>query len=674
MRLRFLLAIILIPFFLHAQFPFRRLGYAPFLYSFNPNKLAHALTDGLPNDSMKVRSIYLWTTHHIRYDTRAFADGRGSFTSPRSILFFRRAVCFGYSILFDSLCKIAGINAQVVPGYVREPWYEARDTLYLDTHAWNVVQVDGEWKIIDVTWASGVIKMKKQRFAKMLDKYFDVPYRQKLKFKRKLNDDYYFSDPEKIILTHLPSAPAWQLLTCTVPIDSFQWSPQAVQHYLDDPVNCKNGFDSIPSIVNEPERRQMIAEGKQALRYNKNNHQDLALGYYENGMLIYFDAEDTLRSVVERIGLYDSVMVQMDSAAMAFTAAANDCKNEGNYFLRRNKRMKKQLYSENKPLIKKQGIEATDLRRQKSVARKTILHLEAQNRKLVRASKKIKRDRIEIVRPGQPIKNEEAYRANLEEAIHTNEDDINAYEDSISFVTYNLHADEPVIYMKNLDLKKGLLSKELLAEKYTLFYREAYNLNSFDTLLINQKKIIFKCEHQRDSLNQYMRPAGNWIVDSSAALYFYYVKQMDVLMKENMKYCKQLGKLNKSGFKEKQFYKETRKNYVRWNDSLIVQNNYRIHAYKSYNEALSAAAKNYIDSRNNLNLEIRVENARFDGENSFYKNYYFGHQSQMKHDAINCKNTKKNAMIRKRFVISQEQKRLAKIARLAKKKKVVSGQ
>ena len=671
MRLRFLLVIILFPLFLNAQIYPRRLGYAPFIYSFSPTKLAHALTDGLPNDSMKVRSLYLWTTHHIRYDTKAFAAGRGSFTSPRSILFFRRAVCFGYSILFDSLCKIAGINAQVVPGYVREPWYEARDTFFLDTHAWNVVQVDGEWKIIDVTWASGVIKEKKQRFAKALDKYFKVPYKQKLKFVRKRNDDYYFSAPEKIILTHLPSAPAWQLLSCTVPIDSFQWSPQAVQHFLDAPVNCKNGFDSIPSIINEPERRQMIAEGKQAVRFNKNNHQDLALGYYENGILIYFDAEDTLRSVVERIGLYDSVMVQMDSAAMAFTAAALDCKNEGNYFLRRNKRMKKQLYSENKPLIKKQGIESADLRKQKSIGRRTILHLQAQNRKLVRASKKIKRDRIEIVRPGQPIKNEEAYRANLEEAIHTNEDDINAYEDSISQVTFNLHADEPVIYAKNLDLKTGLLSKELLAEKYTLFYREAYNLNSFDTLLINQKKIIFKCEHQRDSLTQFMRPAGNWIVDSSAVLYAYYVQQMDVLMKENMKYCKQLGKLNKSGFKEKQFYKETRKNYVRWNDSLIIQNNYRIMAYRKYNESVGRATKNYLASRNNLNLEIRVENARFDAENSFYKSYYFGHQATMKNDAIGCRNRKKDAMIRKKFVISQEQKRLAKIARLAAKQKKV---
>jgi hypothetical protein len=43
----------------------------------------------------------------------------------------------------------------------------------------------------------------------------------------------------------------------------------------------------------------------------------------------------------------------------------------------------------------------------------------------------------------------------------------------------------------------------------------------------------------------------------------------------------------------------------------------------------------------------------------------------MKNDAIGCRNRKKDAMIRKKFVISQEQKRLAKIARLAAKQKKV---
>jgi hypothetical protein len=535
--------------------------------------------------------------------------------------------------------------------------------MFLDTHAWNAVQIDGEWKLIDITWASGTIKMKKQHLDKMMDKVFKVPYKQKLKFKRKRNDDYFFAPPEKFILTHLPSAPAWQLLECSVPIDSFQWSPTAVQHYLDDPVNCKNGFDSIPKIVNEPERRQMIAEGMQAVHYNKHNHQDLALGYMINGLLIYEDAEDTLKSCVQRIGLYDSVMVQMDSAAMAFLAASKDCKGEGDYFLRRNKRMKKQLISENKPLIKKQSLEAVYLRKEKSVSRRTINHLLAQNRKLKRLSKNVKRDRIQIQRPGRPIKNEEAYRENLEEAIHANEDDINAYEDSISYVTYNINADEPPVYLKNTNLKKQILTKELVSEKYILFYRKAYDSNSFDTVLIKHKNEIFKYEKQRDSLSQYLRPAGKWIVDSSGALYYNYVKQMDVLMKENMKYCKQLAKLNKSGFKEKEFYKDTRKNYVRWNDSLIEQNNLRIKAYQKYSESLDDAAKYYLQSRNNLNEELRIENARFDGASQFFKGYYYGRANTMKGDVQNCKDIKKNAYIRKKFVIKQEQKRLAKLAK-----------
>ncbi len=656
MRFRILFFIFFIPIFLCAQVTPYRLGRAPFLASFNPRKLSQALTAGLPNDSLKVRSIYLWTTHHIRYDVKAFQAGRGSHTSPGAILFFRKTVCLGYSILFDSLCKYADINAQVVPGYVYEPWYEARDTFYLDSHAWNVVQVDGEWKIIDVTWASGIVKMKRQYFRKTLEFLFHIPYRQKLKYKKKRNDNYFFARPEKFVLDHLPSSPAWQLLDCSVPIDSFQWNPQATQHFLDAPVNCKNGFDSIPKITTETERRQMIAEGKEAVNYNRYNHQDISLGYFINGMLILQDAEDTNKNYMERIALYDSVMLQMDSAAFSFMATSHDAVREENYFLRRNQRMKKQVIAENTPLIKRQEKEHKQLSKEMSVSRKMIHHLDVENEKLKLKSKIIRKQKIKIDRPEKALVNEAAYRANLEEAIHTNEDDIAAYQDSISHVTFNLHADEAPGYVALEKKKRQILQRELLAQRYTLFYRQ-FEYNSFDTVLILQKKEIFKCEKQRDSIGENMRPAGKWVVDSSAALYSHYVKQMDVLMKENMKYCKQLGKLNKAAFNEKEYYKETRKKYIEWNDSLIVQNKLRMAAYKSYVLSLDKTGGYYSDSKNAFLKELKIENGRVISSNAFFKGYYGGNAVSFSTDEKKCMKLKKYAQSRKQFLIKQEQKK-----------------
>jgi hypothetical protein len=122
--------------------------------TYDPKTLAHALTDGLTNDSDKVKNIFLWISANIRYGI--------PFEDPRTILRYRKAVCLGMSILFDTLCAEAGIDAVLVPGYVYMPWYEARDTLFIDTHAWNAVNIDGKWELLDITWSRGYLKLRRQ--------------------------------------------------------------------------------------------------------------------------------------------------------------------------------------------------------------------------------------------------------------------------------------------------------------------------------------------------------------------------------------------------------------------------------------------------------------------------------------------------------------------------------
>ncbi len=55
----------------------------------------------------------------------------------------RRCVCAGYATAFNYLCKINGIEAIYQSGTVDG---------YDDSHAWNVVLVDGSWYYVDVTW------------------------------------------------------------------------------------------------------------------------------------------------------------------------------------------------------------------------------------------------------------------------------------------------------------------------------------------------------------------------------------------------------------------------------------------------------------------------------------------------------------------------------------------
>ena len=63
----------------------------------------------------------------------------------------RMAVCAGYAHTIKSLCDLAGINAEKINGHTKQTF---ADIMHLGGyHAWNVIQVDGEKRLYDVTWA-----------------------------------------------------------------------------------------------------------------------------------------------------------------------------------------------------------------------------------------------------------------------------------------------------------------------------------------------------------------------------------------------------------------------------------------------------------------------------------------------------------------------------------------
>ena len=61
--------------------------------------------------------------------------------TPYSILMNQEGVCEGYALTTLLLLEAAGVNARYISG-------EAGEGL----HAWNLVQVDGEWYHLDTTW------------------------------------------------------------------------------------------------------------------------------------------------------------------------------------------------------------------------------------------------------------------------------------------------------------------------------------------------------------------------------------------------------------------------------------------------------------------------------------------------------------------------------------------
>lgn len=622
LRQRVFLFVFLLPVLLFSQYD-NRLGKAPLLKTFDTQTLAHALTDSLPNDSLKVRSIYLWMATHINYDISGLVSGRGSYENPRAILIHRKAVCLGYSILFDSLCAVAGIPAEVVLGYVYMPWYEARDTFYLDTHAWNAVQVDGEWKLIDVTWGCGQLKLKKQPVRKYFCKLFHVPCPPAYRYVRKVNDHYFFTPPEQMVLDHLPSTPAWQLLDCYVPLDSFQHSPKSTQNFLDNPVNCKSAADSIEKVAASFEPKRMVVSGKQALAFNRHNHQDISFGswIYANSLIEH--SKDTTLPLETRVLYCDSSMKMLDSLIRYYRASSRDARDEGNYFLRRNRRMKKQVESESRPLLRAHMQQGGQIKRERFITIRQIRRLQIANQQLRRDSRSIKRKKVNVRRPPNSNDAQQDQRQELEQKYQENADAAAGRTQNMSGCTCSNFIPESQRYDTLLAEQKRRVRIELNDMRAVNYFKQN-GYTCYDTLVYAPKNEALLVHRQEDSLQTLIRPAGKWQMDSARKVCDAEAKKAKMLLRQNLSLLNQMGHLPAGAVDEKSEAKKIKAEYIAINDSLIRSNKAEIDALKRHYKVMFKMRKLHRKVRRQLRYELHEENWRYAGTAKFFSTYYRG--------------------------------------------------
>jgi hypothetical protein len=154
------------------------------------------------NEREKVRAIYRWLTDRISYDTEGFFSGKYGDVSAEAVLRSRKSICSGYASLFQSLATAAGLRAVVISGFGKGYGYQPGETLKESNHAWNAVQLDGRWYVIDATWGAGFVNDKKM-------------------FEKSFHNYYFFPPPDEFILTHFPEDSRWQLLSSPVTVERF---------------------------------------------------------------------------------------------------------------------------------------------------------------------------------------------------------------------------------------------------------------------------------------------------------------------------------------------------------------------------------------------------------------------------------------------------------------------
>jgi hypothetical protein len=165
-------------------------------------EIAAYLTRNLTSPTEKVRAIYIWIAHNIRYDVEKMKLNE-TYNNPQELVDYalasRAGVCANYTALFNACCFSVGVQSYVVEGYVRQ-----NGKIILIGHSWNAVKIDNRFYEIDVTWAAGYVDNNK--------------------FTQKFEDKYFMVLPVEFIKTHMPIDPVWQFSFNPITYKDFETS------------------------------------------------------------------------------------------------------------------------------------------------------------------------------------------------------------------------------------------------------------------------------------------------------------------------------------------------------------------------------------------------------------------------------------------------------------------
>ena len=122
----------------------------------------------------KVRFYFVWIARNIRYDEKAYGAYRQNLDyniekqSVPVVFSERVAVCRGYALLLERLCRQSHMAARYVAGYGKAQLNDER----LEPHAWNAIRIEGNWELFDATWASNSLQRDSSDLSVNFEKWF----------------------------------------------------------------------------------------------------------------------------------------------------------------------------------------------------------------------------------------------------------------------------------------------------------------------------------------------------------------------------------------------------------------------------------------------------------------------------------------------------------------------
>jgi len=166
-------------------------------------KVVSSLMRGISDPFLKTKILHDWICDNIALDTEMYFSGKITAQDYVSVLKKKKAVCSGYTELYNKMCTLAGIESIGINGY---HYYDKGNgdsaKLGIDTnHAWNAVYLVDKWYLADVTLDAGIIAGET--------------------FVKQYSTEWFFIEPRSFLYSHLPEDEAYQYYAPVLTPDDF---------------------------------------------------------------------------------------------------------------------------------------------------------------------------------------------------------------------------------------------------------------------------------------------------------------------------------------------------------------------------------------------------------------------------------------------------------------------
>lgn len=187
----------------------------------NTTSLSNKIKSDFNTDEEKVRALFIWLVENMHYYTN-----KKSWSTVNLQFYFskyqeeretrkkekariekamknKKANCYGFSLIFNEVCSLLNIESKLILGFAKGNIVDIGKNNTVKNHTWNVVKINNEWQLIDITWAIGY---------RLIDKKAKIDY-------------YYLNSPTEFLNQHLPANPKWQLTPNKVSKEDFISTP-----------------------------------------------------------------------------------------------------------------------------------------------------------------------------------------------------------------------------------------------------------------------------------------------------------------------------------------------------------------------------------------------------------------------------------------------------------------